>query len=272
MRARFEIWVIMVLTIAATFIYAFSDGSEWEINGFKLRKLNVNGLADSSEKEPQEQPEDNNSIKNSVDSTRQRIMLFGDSMTEGLFYSLDDYCQENGHTLYSATWYSATTESFAKSNILDTYVRLYHPTYFSICLGSNELFVKDLTERKRYIQDILKKLGNRPYVWISPPNWTKDTGMDSIIRQTVGVKRFFNSSDLTLKRSDDHIHPTVEASAQWMKHIAGWMQSTGKTAHPILMRDPTRSFKHRFTDYYQTDFKEFNGNDNPERHRHFFRQ
>ena len=271
MGARIKIWVIMVLTLAAILVYASVGGDELEINGFKFRKLDISDLLDDTKRETLKQAEDSHSIPSSVDSTRQRVLFFGDSMTEGLFYSLDDYCQANGHTLYSITWYSATTESFAKSNILDTYIRLYHPTYFIICLGSNELFVKDLPERKRYLQTILKKLGNYPYVWISPPNWTKDTGMDSIIRQTVGDKRFFNSSSLTLERSDDHIHPTIGASAEWMKHIAIWLQSPGKTANPIILKRPDRKFKHRFTDYYQTDFKEFSGDDNPERHRHFFR-
>ncbi len=271
MRARIEIWGIMILTLAATVVYAFSNGGKLEIGGFKLRKIDFSGLLNNTTKGSLKPSESDNTLSNNVDTTRQRILFFGDSMTEGLFYSLDDYCNANGHTLFSITWYSATTESFANSNILDTYIRLYHPTYFIICLGSNELFVRDLPDRKRYIQAILRKLGNRPHVWISPPNWTKDTGMDAIIRQSVGDKRFFNSSTLTLQRSDDHIHPTIEASAQWMKHIADWLQSPGKTAHPIILRRPTKKTKHTFTDYYQTDFKKFEGSDNPERHRHFFR-
>lgn len=152
MRARIEIWVIMILTLAATVVYAFSNGGELEIGGFKLRKIDFSGLLNNTTKGSLKSSESDNTLSNNVDTTRQRILFFGDSMTEGLFYSLDDYCNANGHTLFSITWYSATTESFANSNILDTYIRLYHPTYFIICLGSNELFVRDL----RIERDIYK--------------------------------------------------------------------------------------------------------------------
>lgn len=267
MRTRLKIWVIFVLTLITVIIYAVIGGDDIVINGFRLRKIDISSLlkdTTSKQRVPQEH-------FSAVDTTRQRVLFFGDSMTNGLFYRLDDYCQENGDTLYSLTWYSATTQSFAESNLLDTYIKRYKPTFFIICLGSNELFVKDLKDRQKYVEAILAKLGNRPFVWISPPNWKKDSGMDSIIMNTVGRQRFFNSSHLTLQRSEDHIHPTIEASAIWMDSIADWLGKKGVTAHPILMNVPKRKYHHSFTDYYQTDFKRFEGNDSPERHRHYFR-
>lgn len=271
MKGRLKIWIIMALTLAAVIAYAVSDTSEISFNGYKLSKLDISSLVADSTKFANEDDGNKAGFVNGVDTTHQVVLFFGDSMTSGLFYRLDDYCQANGHKLYSITWYSATTKSFAESNLLDTYIKRYHPTYYIICLGSNELFVRDLAERKKYIAKILHKIGKRPYVWVSPPNWKKDTGMDSLIMNAVGKSRFFDSSTLTLERSDDHMHPTLNASAVWMDHIAEWLNKKGATAHPILMSRPQQKYKHTFTDYYQTDFMQFIGNDNPERHRRFFK-
>lgn len=271
MRARLKIWVIFALTMVALVVYAFIGGDDVEINGFKLRKIDLSGLTGTSSQPATQKNTGEKESYNGVDSTRQTVLFFGDSMTSGLFYRLDDYCHENGHKLYSITWFSATTQSFAESNLLDTYIKQYKPTFFIICLGSNELFVKDLKERQKYINRILAKLGNKPYVWVSPPNWKKDTGMDSLIMNSVGRKRFFNSSHLDLQRSNDHIHPTLQASAIWMDNIAKWISKNGATPHPIVMNIPRQKYHHSFTDYYQTDFKEFTGSDNPSRHRRYFK-
>lgn len=271
MRARLKIWVILALTLVAVGVYAAIGGDEFEINGFKFRKIDLSSLMKGNTNADQQKTVGEQEQRNAVDTTRQRVLFFGDSMTSGLFYRLDDYCQANGHTLYSFTWYSATTQSFAESNLLDTYIKRYNPTFCIICLGSNELFVRDLGERQKYIAQILQKIGNRPYVWISPPNWKKDTGMDSLILKAVGSGRFFNSSRLSLQRSEDHIHPTIDASSVWMDSIAAWLGKQGATAHPIIMNKPQKKYHHAFTDYYQTSFKEFTGNDTPERHRHYFK-
>lgn len=271
MGARLKIWLILVIAVVAAVAYSLSDVEEVKINGMPLRKLNLSSITDLNEPGRVSADSAQQGVANKVDTTRQRVLFFGDSMTSGLFYRLDDYCQANGHKLYSFTWYSATTQSFAESNILDTYIRRYNPSFVIICLGSNELFVRDLDARKGYIAKILTKIGNRPYVWVSPPNWKKDTGMDSIICKSVGGKRFFNSSALTLQRSDDHIHPTLQASAIWMDRIAEWLNAKDKTAHPIIMRRPGHSYPHTFTDYYPTDFKGFTGNDTPEKHRRYFK-
>lgn len=261
----------MSLTALAAIAYSVADCPEIDINGLKLRKLNVGEVFHFTSGDALKQYNvDSAGFANGVDTTRQTILFFGDSMTEGLFYRLDDYCHENKHTLYSLTWYSASTQTFAASNILETYIRCYHPTYYIICLGSNELFVRDLPERRKYIATIIKKLGGKPYVWISPPNWKKDTGMDSLISNIVGSGRFFNSSRLNLSRSSDHIHPTAKASAVWMDSIAVWLGTKGRAAHPIIMDVPRKNYHHSFTDYYEPDFKGFVGDDTPERHRRFF--
>ena len=89
-------------------------------------------------------------------------------MVEGLSRRLGDYSAENGHTLYTVIWYSSSTERWGTTHTLEYYMHKYKPTYVIICLGSNELFVNDLENRAQYVREIVKKLGNTPFVWISP--------------------------------------------------------------------------------------------------------
>ena len=93
-------------------------------------------------------------------------------MVEGLSRRLGDYSAENGHTLYTVIWYSSSTERWGTTHTLEYYMHKYKPTYVIICLGSNELFVNDLENRAQYVREIVKKLGNTPFVWISPQTGT----------------------------------------------------------------------------------------------------
>ena len=116
-----------------------------------------------------------------VDTMPQRILFIGDSMLEGLARRFYDYAAKNGHDLHTVLWYSSNSERWAKTRTLDYYLEHVKPTYVVICLCSNELFVRDMDNRDQYIKTILSKIGNVPYVWISPPNWKDDTGINEVI-------------------------------------------------------------------------------------------
>ena len=172
------------------------------------------------------------------DTTTQRILFFGDSMVEGLVRRMADYAQENGHELACIVWYSSTTLLWATSDTLQHFIQKYDPTFYMICIGGNEQFLKDLQERKVYIQHIINTIGGKPFVWIGIPTWKSDTGFNNMVQQCVGTERFFDSRRLTLKRGSDHVHPTFEAASMWMDSIAVWMQSPN-VQHPIKMQKPT---------------------------------
>ena len=179
-----------------------------------------------------------------LDTARQRILFFGDSMLEGLSRRFADYAEANGHDLQSVLWYSSTTQLWAETDTLQHFLRQANPTFIVICLGSNELFVRDLPKRNQYVEQILRKVGNVPYVWISPPNWKDDTGINDAILRHVGPHRYFDSRHLTLQRGRDGAHPTFEAAATWMDKAAAWMQSDS-TAHPIRLLPPQKKAEHR---------------------------
>lgn len=174
-----------------------------------------------------------------IDTASQRILFFGDSMLEGLSKRFSDYAVKNGHYLKSVIWYSSSTQVWATHlETLRKFVKEVNPTFIVICCGSNELFVRDLDKRDKYIKTIVNEMGSTPYVWIGPPNWTKDTGIDSLILKNVGPKRYFDSASLTLSRGNDHRHPTWAAASIWMDQVAVWMSDPKKTMHPIKMEYP----------------------------------
>ena len=112
----------------------------------------------------------------------------------------------------------------------------------------NELFVRDLSKREKYIDIIVKRIGDRPFLWIGPPNWKKDTGINDLIRQRVGEGRFFDSRELELDRAEDNMHPTRSAAALWMDTIAVWLSSS-KARHPLKMDRPTQSRRRVYHQY-----------------------
>lgn len=169
------------------------------------------------------------------------ILFFGDSMLEGLMHRFYDYAKANGHSLRTVLWYSSNTERWATTTTLDYYLQRFKPSFVVVCLGSNELFVRDLSKRDGYIQTIVETIGHVPFVWISPPNWKRDTGINQLILNRVGKERFFDSRRLTLERKQDGAHPTMEAAAVWFDHVAQWLRSDS-TAFPIRLDTPAKHY------------------------------
>lgn len=173
------------------------------------------------------------------DTTKQRILFFGDSMLEGLNRRLNDYAEQNGHELHTVVWYSSTSQIWAETDTLKHFLNKVDPTYVIVCLCANELFVKDLDQRDRYVKTILNRIGKIPYVWIGPPNWKEDTGINDVIERNVGHDRFFDSRHLNLERGRDHAHPTFSAAAVWADTIASWLRSPN-TERPIRLDVPSQ--------------------------------
>ena len=173
-----------------------------------------------------------------IDSTPQSILLIGDSMTMNLALRLAEYAKANGHEFHAVNWDSSGTVKWAKSTHLAEYVEEYGATYVFISLGANELYLKNPSSHKPYVESIIAQVGDRPYVWIGPPNWKKDEGINDMIEATCAPGAFFRSEGMTFKRKKDGIHPTREASALWIDSIARWIP---KSAHPILLNLPPDS-------------------------------
>ena len=175
-------------------------------------------------------------------------MIFGDSMLEWLAKRLCDYSLENGYDLSSIIWYSSSTKLWATTDTLQYFLDRIQPDYVMLCLGGNELFVRDLSKREKYIATIVEHIGDRPFLWIGPPNWKKDTGINDLISKGVGEGRFFDSRNLELERAEDNMHPTRSAAALWMDTIASWLNSSA-ARHPLKMDRPTHSRQRVYHQY-----------------------
>jgi len=177
-----------------------------------------------------------------MDTTKQRILLIGDSMLEGLMLRLKDYTEANHHDLKPVIWYGSSTKIFGTHDTLAYFVRQFKPTYIWICLGGNELFVRGIKkERDPYVKNILRQIGNCKYIWIGPPNWKEDTGINDLIVSNVGDLRFFPSKNLKYQRAKDGAHPTHAAAAIWIDSIASWV--VNKSMYPIRLNRPASKTK-----------------------------
>lgn len=159
-----------------------------------------------------------------IDSTPRTLLFIGDSMLEGLSPRLAAYAKENGHTLYSVIWYSSTSEVWGRSDKLNGYIDRIKPDFVFVSLGANELFVRDIaTKRDGYVKKILADIGDLPYLWIGPPNWKPDTGINDLVAANTKPGMFFLSNGMTFERARDGAHPTRSSAVVWMDSVVTWM-------------------------------------------------
>lgn len=177
-----------------------------------------------------------------LDTTAQVILFAGDSMLEGLAPRLAAYCDKSGHKLIEVIWYSSSSLNWGETARLTDLINEYHPTYIILCLGANELFVPNIkTARRNYVKKMLAEIGDIPYVWIGPPNWTEDTGINELLAQELDEGCFYLSAHDQFERSRDGAHPTRASAHQWMDRVVKWIGTTG--AHPIRLTYPGEGIK-----------------------------
>lgn len=244
----FGIWLLLAAGLLIMLIIAFAD--DVKIGNYTLKKapFRESLLVDEKAKEREAKRQDSilaqhheaekqfeMSKESRTDSTPQSILLIGDSMTFNLAFRLAQYAKANGHTFHSINWDSSGTVRWGKTNYLANYIKEFSATYVFICLGSNELYIRNPESHGEYIKSILNQVGDIPYVWIGPPNWKKDYGINDYLEATCAPGSYFRSEGMKFERKKDGIHPTRNASALWIDSIARWIP---KSAHPILMNTP----------------------------------
>lgn len=245
-KAYFAICAILLVSFAA--FYAFSD-TNLDF-GLKKGRFKDTLLASSQvkvAKSGQKVPlPKNRAITNNgsggkapMDTTRKTILLIGDSMVECLFPRIAAYTKKNGHKLYAVIWYSSTTEIYGTRTTLKNYIKKYKPDYILFSLGGNELFIRNIREnRQKYVDELISQMGNIPFIWIGPPNWKHDTGINDMISESVPAGCFYlsYSSDQHYDRKKDGAHPTAGSSKLWADRICKWIMT--ESAHPIRLEKP----------------------------------
>ena len=116
-------------------------------------------------------------------------------MLEGIAPRLAAYADHNGHTLYSVMWYSSTSKIWGSSDKLRNYISRLNPSFIIVCLGANELTVRDIASaRRQYVEKIIEDIDTIPYLWIGPPNWRRDTGINALISSVANEGSFIPRS------------------------------------------------------------------------------
>lgn len=177
-----------------------------------------------------------------LDTTRKNILFIGDSMLERLSPRIAAYAEENGHQMNTVIWYGSSTEVWATSGRAKECIRKYRPDYIIISLGGNELFVNDIIARRtKYVKQIVAEFADIPYVWIGPPNWKKDTGINKMIQSVVPKGNFYLSytPDQHYERAKDGAHPTPASAAKWADRICKWIVE--ESNNPIVLNLPQKA-------------------------------
>lgn len=242
-KTYIALWLLLAIAFAVVLAVAFSD--DFRIGGRTLRKAPLSelfygeeALHDSLSLLPDTVPVLEDEVR--TDSLPQSIFIFGDSMTFNLALRLAQYARQNGHTIHSVNWDSSNTKIWAEHDTLKYYISKYRPTHIFISLGSNELYISKPETRLPYIKKILDVIDTIPYVWIGPPNWKEDGGINDLLARVCRPGTFFRSEGMEFKRKSDHIHPTRESSALWIDSIMRWLPTS---AHPFVAEVPADSVR-----------------------------
>jgi lysophospholipase L1-like esterase len=118
---------------------------------------------------------------------------------------------------YVPTWASGTE--------LPGFVARYKPDLVIVTLGANEFDLQNPETRAPSVRRLVRDLGGRPCVWVSPPRWKQDSGILAVIRDNVKPCRFLDSDALVhdLERKRDGIHPSDAAREVWADAVLGWL-------------------------------------------------
>jgi len=239
MKGILNLISLLVITFTIFAAYSFTD---YTINvaGIEIKKTNIKnfvfGIPENNVGKSLQRL-DTIKEKNELDTTSQRILLIGDSMIESLMLRMKDYTAFNKHKLKTVIWYSSQTKWYGNSDTLQHFMKKFKPSYVFLVLGANELFVRDIIKKRtKYVKNILSQLDTVKFVWIGPPNWKDDTGINTMIKRNVGKGRYFPSKNLNYKRTKDGAHPTKASASAWMDSVAVWVMD--KSKYPILMKKP----------------------------------
>ncbi|MCS7074743.1 MAG: SGNH/GDSL hydrolase family protein, partial [Bacteroidia bacterium] len=115
-------------------------------------------------------------------------------------------------------------------------IAFYKPTLVLFTLGSNELFIPAIKTREKSIQSILRQAQGTKFIWIGPPNWKEDTGINDLILANMDSTTFFLSKNLKLDRAKDGAHPSRIGGIVWADTLCSWI--VHKSKYPIRLEKP----------------------------------
>ncbi|MEO6419575.1 MAG: SGNH/GDSL hydrolase family protein [Polyangiaceae bacterium] len=152
------------------------------------------------------------------------VLHLGDSMVGfrgGLTLALEHRFQDGGTRFYSSSITSAGIASFDESDHMEKLLARLNPEMVIISLGMNNVTYPHPEVLRHNIVSIVKKIAPRDCFWIGPPSWKPDAALVKVLAESTAPCTFFDSTDLTLERQTDGVHPTERGGETWAE--AFWL-------------------------------------------------
>lgn len=256
-RPYILLWLLLSVALVIIVTIAFLDSAEF--GGIELKQAPYRDVL-LAEEQPAEPGEYHIASTDSTDwavvgegvtaepdTTVKTVLIFGDSMTILVANRMAAYGKQNGYSVSSVTWDSSSSVGWSGCDTLDNYIARVHPDFIMVTLGSNELFLQNFDRRRPYVEKLVEKFGDIPFVWIGPPNWKTDKGFNDMMEKTLPTGTYFRTEGMDLPRGKDNVHPTPRGGVMWTDSIMRWMP---KSRHPIPSEVPDSSIGTPRHDYH----------------------
>jgi hypothetical protein len=111
----------------------------------------------------------------------------------------------------------------------DQLIAQHDPDLVIITLGGNETAMPDPTERADAVKRLVKKVGDRPCLWIAAPLWpgAPNTGILDVIRDNCAPCLYVDTNALVkppMQVLGDGVHPTLPERKRWAKFMIRFLR------------------------------------------------
>ncbi|MEO1266961.1 MAG: hypothetical protein AAFX99_02620 [Myxococcota bacterium] len=164
-----------------------------------------------------------------------RVVLLGDSMAWAIAVELEPLMKADGHPFAFEYKVSDSVRAWksSKAKPLRELLRKHDDAdVVIIVLGSNDYFFPRVETLRSTLEMTNTVIGDgRACYWVGPPMWREDKGIVQFLANNLAPCAFFNSSELTLERRSDGIHPNRDGARAWAKAVYAWIKANPKRAH-----------------------------------------
>lgn len=163
-----------------------------------------------------------------------KVLQVGDSFAAALGIELGKRLKAAGVRTSLEYRTASYVPTWAFGPELPKLISSYEPDLVLVTLGANELEIPEPAQRAGAVQRLVKKLGDRPCVWILPPLWKQDTGLMQVIKDNSAPCKVLDSSALVgdLPRGPDHIHPNAQGREVWADAVLQWLRQAREPGGP----------------------------------------
>ena len=153
------------------------------------------------------------------------VLHVGDSFAGALGVPLGQRLKARGLRSVLEFQTSSYVPTWASGTELPLYVARYNPDLVIVTLGANEFELPNPEQRASSVRRLVRALGGRPCVWVSPPRWKQDTGILSVIHDNVKPCRYLDSDSIVhdVARKRDGIHPSDAGREVWADAVLAWL-------------------------------------------------